>query len=83
MQRGIGEDVEGEEGQGDKAGHQPGEAHGQVGVARGRGPPRRVQDQLVALQGDEHHGEDGHGHRHALDERGHLGDRGGEEGVSE
>ena len=64
----VGEDVEGEEGQRDEAGHHPGDGHRQVGVARHRHPARRVDDQLVAFQGDEHQGEDGDSDGHALDE---------------
>lgn len=32
-------------------------------------PARRVDDELVAFQGNKHHGEDGDRDRHALDER--------------
>lgn len=68
----VGQDVERQEGQGDEARHQPGQRHSQVGVSGGGGPAGGMQDQLVALQSDEHQGEDGHRHRHALHERGHL-----------
>lgn len=64
----VGEDAEGEERQRDEARHHPGDGHRQVGVARHRRPARGVDDQLVALQGDEHQGEDGDSDGHALDE---------------
>lgn len=68
----ISEDVEGQEGQRDEAADQPREPHRKVGVPGRGGPAGGVEDQLVALQSDEHEGEDGHGHRHALDKGRHL-----------
>lgn len=68
----IGQDVEGKKRQGDEASHQPRQPHSQVGVSRSWGPAGGMKDQLVALQSDQHQGEDGDGYRHALDEGGHL-----------
>lgn len=58
----ISEDVEGEEGQRDEAGHQPRQPHSQVGVSCSRGPAGGVEDQLVTLESDQHQGEDGNCH---------------------
>lgn len=68
----IGENVKGEEGQGDEAGNQPREPHSQVRVASSRRPTGGMEDQLVTLQSDEHQGEDRHCHRHALNKWSHL-----------
>lgn len=72
LERVISEDVEGEEGQRDEAGDQPRQPYGQVGVAGSRGPAGGVEDELVTLQSDQHQGEDGNCHWHALNERSHL-----------
>lgn len=45
----------------DQAGHDPGDRHGQVGLAHHRLPSGRVDNELVALHGDEDEGEDGNG----------------------
>ncbi len=58
----ISEDVEGEEGQGDEASDQPREPYSQVGVSGSGGPAGGMEDQLVALQSDQHQGEDGDRH---------------------
>lgn len=68
----IGQDVEGKKWQGDETSHQPRQPHRQVGVSRSGGPASGMKDQLVALQSDQHQGEDGDGYWHALDEGGHL-----------
>lgn len=68
----ISEDVEGQEGQRDEAGHQPREPNRQVGVSGGGRPAGGMENQLVALQSDQHQGEDGNCHRHALDKGCHL-----------
>lgn len=70
----IGQDVEGKKRQGDETSHQPRQPHRQVGVSRSGGPASGMKDQLVALQSDQHQGEDRDGYRHALDEGGHLVD---------
>lgn len=52
----------------DKAGHDPDDNHGQVRLAHHGLPPGRVDNELVALQGDEDEGEDGDGDWYTLDE---------------
>lgn len=65
---GQGEHAVREKRHGDEARHDPGDGHGQVGLAQHGLPSGGVDDELVALHGDEDQGEDGHGHGHALDE---------------
>lgn len=67
--------MEGQKGQGNETGHYPGDCHRQVGVAHHRLPASGVNDELVALQGDEDHGDDGDRHRHALHEGRELAKR--------
>lgn len=72
LERVVSEDVKGEEGQRDEAGDQPRQPYSQVGVSGSGGPAGGVEDQLVALQSNQHQGEDGNRHGHALNERSHL-----------
>lgn len=77
----LGEHVEGEEGERDEASHHPGDGHSQVGVTDHGLPAGGVDDELVALQGDQDHGEDGDGDGHALHEGRELAKRLAEDPV--